>query len=109
MLSFLSRFVGIWFIAAGLIAAIVDGAKSIAGSALVLTPLAQTWATLAGLGSGRDSAATEANVSAPWPLSLVLTWLATAPTVAVLAALGIFFLVAGRRRRSAYLGREFAA
>ena len=42
MLRFLSRFLGFWLVAAALVAGVVDGAKSIAASALVITPLAET-------------------------------------------------------------------
>ncbi len=109
MLSFLSRFVGVWLIAAALIVSVVDGAKSIAASGLVLTPLAESWATIAALGGGGSPGDAAAASSAPWPVGLIAPWLATAPTAAVLAVLGFVFLAAGRRRRSPYRGREFAA
>src|SRR3712207_1775174 len=106
MLRFLARFTGIWLIAAALVAGVVDGAKSIAASALVLTSLGESWAGLASL--GRGDAETGDPVSAPWPLDAILTWLLSAPAVAVFAAVGVFLLAAGRRRRTAYLGRGYA-
>jgi hypothetical protein len=105
MLRILSRFIGIWLLAAALVAAVVDGAKSIAGSSLVLTPAGETWRTFAawaGLGSEPGAA------GLPWPLDVALAWIAAAPTVAVLAALSFLLLSAGRRRRERAFGREFA-
>jgi hypothetical protein len=106
MLRFLSRFLGFWLIAAALVAAIVDGAKSIAASAVVLTPLAES---LAMIGAGGPADAGAASAPPPWPIDIVLASLLNAPTVAVLAAPGLFFLIAGAKRRRAQFGREYAA
>jgi hypothetical protein len=105
VLRFLARFTGYWLIAAALVAAVVDGAKSIAASALVLTPLAETWAALSALGGG----AAAADPAAVAPLGDAAQLLFSAPTAAVLGILGFVLLAAGRRRRRPALGREFAA
>ncbi len=107
MLRFIARFLGFWLIAGALVAAVVDGAKSIAASALVLTPVADTYATLAAL--GKPDGTEIAIPTAPWPLDVPLAWLMAAPTAVVLAALGVAFLVLGARRRRPFLSREFAA
>jgi len=108
MLRFIARFFGFWLVAAALVAAIVDGAKSIAASALVTTPLFETWTTIAALMGAQDAAeATPPN--APWPLDLALAWLLAAPSVVVLAVIGVALLVVGAKRRRPSLGREFAA
>lgn len=107
MLRFIARFVGFWLVAAALVAAIVDGAKSIAASTVVLTPLAETWAAIAALG-GWEATPEELPANAPWPLDVALPWLLAAPTVGILAALGVFFMFAGAKRRRHTLGREFA-
>jgi hypothetical protein len=52
MFRFLSRFLGVWLVAAALVAATVDGAKSIAASSLVLTPFGETWGALAAMAQG---------------------------------------------------------
>jgi hypothetical protein len=104
MLRFLSRLVGYWLVAGALVAAVVDGAKSIAASALVTTPLSESWATLAPLLSIEPTAPTPP----PWPLDVALAWLLAAPTAAVLIALGILFLIAGRKRRPAPFAGEYA-
>ena len=111
MLRFIARFAGYWLIAAALVAAVVDGAKSIAASALVLTPLAETWATLSANGEGGGEAVVPPSAGAPGaePLDAVVQWLLAAPTAAVLGIIGFLLLAAGRRRRRPALGREFAA
>jgi hypothetical protein len=114
MIRFTARFLGFWLIAAALVAAVVDGAKSIAASSLVLTPLADTYARITAIGhpaagAAGAAAATVAPPAAPWPLDLALAWLMASPTVAVLAVPGIILLVLGTRRRRPFLSREFAA
>src|SRR5918993_2587544 len=47
MLRFLLRTLGIWLLAGALVAVVMDGARSIAASAPVLTPLAEVWRELA--------------------------------------------------------------
>ena len=107
MLRFASRFVGFWLLAAAVVAGVVDGAKSIAASALVTTSIGEAWAMIAGLGGG-DPAAPPALV-APGILNLPLQWLLAAPAVAVLGILGALFLILGAKRRPPSLSREFAA
>ncbi len=107
MFRFIARFFGFWLVAAALVAGVVDGAKSIAASSLVLTPVAETYTTLATIGQPQP-----ANVelpTAPWPLGLALDWLMAAPTVVVLTVLGVVLLILGARRRRPFLSREFAA
>jgi hypothetical protein len=105
MLRLLSRFLGYWLVAAALIAAVLDGAKSIAASAVVTTPLADSWAMVSSVLGG------EGAVPQPFPqpaLQAVMNWLFAAPTAAVLAALGFLLLVAGRKRRRALFSNEIA-
>jgi len=106
MLRFASRFLGFWLVAAALVAGVVDGAKSIAASSLVLTSVADTWGLIAAASGGSS---TMEPISARWPLDLVLQFLFAAPTVVVLGALGAVFLILGAKRRPPSLSREFAA
>jgi hypothetical protein len=108
MLRFLARLLGFWLVAAALVAAVVDGAKSIAASGLVLTPVAETWAALVALAGGEEMSGQTA-LEMPWPLDVAFAWLLSAPSVVVLAVVGIFFLVVGAKRRRSSLGREFPA
>ena len=69
MLRFLARFIGFWLVAAAVVFAVVDGAKSIAASGLVTTPVAEAWAYFAAAGTVADRTA-EAPFNAPWPLDM---------------------------------------
>jgi len=110
MLRLLARFLGFWLVAAALVVAVVDGAKSLAASALVLTPFAETWQTVAGFGGGVPAETVVLpGAGAPWPLDHLLALLFGVPTLAVLAVPGALLLVLGAKRRRAFLSREFAA
>jgi uncharacterized membrane protein (UPF0136 family) len=106
MLRFASRFLGFWLVAAALVAGVVDGAKSIAASSLVLTSVADTWGLIV---AAAGSPSTMEPSSARWPLDLVLQFLLAAPTVVLFGALGAVFLILGARRRPPTLSREFAS
>ena len=106
MLRFASRFLGFWLVAAALIAGVVDGAKTIAASSLVLTSVADTWGLIA---AAAGNPSTIEPISARWPLDLVVQFLLAAPTVVLLGALGAVFLILGAKRRPPSLSREFAA
>ena len=43
MIRFLFRFIGLWILAAGFVALVRDGTKSIAGNAVFTTKLADDW------------------------------------------------------------------
>ncbi len=107
MFRFIARFLGLWIVAAALVAAIVDGAKSLAASALVLTPLSETWATAAAW-AGWTESAEELAAFILWPFDVLYVWMLAAPTVLVLAVVGVLLLVLGSRRRRPSMGREFA-
>jgi hypothetical protein len=109
MLRFASRFLGFWLLAAAVVAAVVDGAKSIAASTLVTTSLGEAWSLVAGFGSGAgmDTAATAPSL--PALLEIPLHWLLALPAVAVLGIAGAIFLILGAKRRPPSLSREFAA
>jgi len=107
MLRFISRFLGFWLAAAAIVAAVVDGAKSIADSTLVTTSLAETWAMIAAAVGLEPFSAEQSAV--PWPLNLPLEGLLASPTVVILGALGVAFLVLGAKKRPPSLSREFAA
>ena len=100
MLRFFSRFLGIWAVAGALVFAVIDGAKSIAASALILTPVADAWTLL---GGARGDGATW-----PWPFGQAVEFVLAAPVAAVLAALGFLLLAAGRKRYHRFPGGEYA-
>jgi hypothetical protein len=107
MLRFASRFLGFWLVAAALVAAVVDGAKSIGASRLVTTSVGETWMMIAAFGEGEP--ATAQPLTAPWLLDVPLQLLLAAPAVVVLGIIGVAFLILGAKRRAPSLSREFAA
>ncbi len=108
MLRFFARSIGFWLVAAALVAAIVDGAKSIGASRLVATPLSETWMTVAGL-IGWTSSENGAPLDLIWPFDLLVAWLLAAPAILVFAVPGVVLLIAGAKRRRFSINREFAA
>ena len=106
MLRFLARSLGFWLVAAAVVAGVVDGAKTIAASSLVITSVSETLALIAAAGKAEASSIPE---NWPWLFSLPLQFLLAAPTVFVLGAPGIALLVLGAKRRPPSLSREFAA
>jgi hypothetical protein len=102
MIRFVARFVGLWLIAGALVALVIDGAKSIAASSLVLTPVGVAWLDLSPSSLAGAQAFIEKDVEAHlghwiWdPVILGILWL---PVFAVLGILGGLLAYAGRKRR----------
>ncbi|HEY5082863.1 MAG TPA: hypothetical protein VII91_13270 [Bauldia sp.] len=102
MLGFLPRFVGLWFVAGGLVALVVDAAKSIAASALTMTPLGAALHTLAPATLLSAQAFVQQDVEpylGHWIWDPVIQWILLLPTWAVLGFLGFLLTYLGRRRR----------
>jgi hypothetical protein len=103
MIAFISRFAGLWLIAGALVALVVDGTKTIAGSALVVTPLKQTWtvlgpASLEGLQAFiQDKVETHVG---HWIWDPAIQWILALPTWAVLGVIGGWLAYMGRKRRT---------
>ncbi|GLK54350.1 hypothetical protein JOD31_001517 [Methylopila capsulata] len=98
MIRFLIRLLGFLVLAAGFVALVVDGARAIASGVVTLTSLEASWATLApeSLAGAKAAAGGSAAASIAEP---VVTFLLSAPTFAVLVALGVALMLLGRRPR----------
>ena len=107
MLRFIARTLGFWLVAAALVAAIVDGAKSIAGSRLITTSLAESWAAIGKL-AGWEETELWAPADLIWPLDVAAAWLVSAPTIIVLAVPGVALLMLGAKRQRLSMDGEFA-
>ena len=110
MLRTFARFLGIWLLAAALVVAVIDGAKSLAASEVVVTDMASALAMLEQVLPGPE-APTDAPTAAPAEeqgLGLVEIF-RMAPAAPLLALAGVLLLIVGRRRRRHPLGREFMA
>ncbi len=110
MLRTLARFLGIWLLAAGLVVAVIDGAKSLAASEVVVTDMAGALAMTKEALPGPDApsaapTAPPAEEQAFGPAALFMV----APAAPLLALVGVFLLIVGRRRRRHPLGREYMA
>ena len=46
LIRFLFRFIGLWILAAGFVALVRDGTKSIAGNAVFITKLGEDWTNI---------------------------------------------------------------
>jgi len=104
MIAFLSRFAGLWLIAGALVALVVDGTKTIAGSALTITSFHQTWTVLS---PGTLTAAeafirdkVEVHVG-HWLWDPAIQSVIALPTWLVLGVIGGWLAYMGRKRRTA--------
>lgn len=95
MIRFLFRFIGLWVLAGGFVALVLDGVRSIAASEIVTTPLGVTWLATSPDSLARFQSFVETNLSnAAWT-NLVVPVLG-APLFAVLGVVGIALLLIGR-------------
>jgi hypothetical protein len=97
MIRFLFRFVGLWILAAGFVFLVYDGTKSIAGNAVFLTRLVDTWnaihaASLASLQPSIEGVS-------PWLWDPAFMFVLTAPTWSVLGVIGAVLILLGRRKK----------
>ena len=98
MIRFLFRFFGLWILAAGFIFLIYDGTKSIAGGALFVTKLGQTWTDINATSLQLLQAAVERSVSA-WLWQYAIQPILEQPTWLVLGVLGIILMLLGRKKK----------
>ncbi len=107
MISFVVRVIGLWLVAVAVVAAAIDGTKSIAASKLVLTPLGQHWFQLAPESLNAAQAGIQRTVS-PLLWDPVIQWILLLPTWLVAGVLGMLLVwlgSRGRRRRRVRLSR----
>ncbi len=106
MIRFLFRFVGFWLLAGALVTAIIDGAKSIAASTVITTPLGQQFQQLAPSLLQRLEFGVQNNLGLPWLWDVVFVNILTWPTFAVLGILAMIFLMIGRRKRAPIIAED---
>lgn len=99
MIRFMLRFIGLWLLAGGFVALVLDGVRSIASSRLVLTPFGATWSTLNEATLTRFQSWIDATFPA-WVWPTLVEPALTAPLFAVLGGCGIVLMFLGRRRRA---------
>jgi hypothetical protein len=99
MIRFLFRFIGLWLLAGAFAALVIDGTRSVAASQLTITPVRDAWTVI---NPASLAAAQKQLAAAPWDQAFA--FLLGAPLWILLAAIGLFFLVLGRRKRTAAIG-----
>jgi hypothetical protein len=98
---FLSRLIGVWFLLVAMIAAVLDGTKSLGGGgSWVATPMLDQWTSLSPSSLAAVKTAVETYVG-PYFWNPVLTTVMHAPTWVVFGVLGIGFYWLGQKRRPA--------
>ena len=97
MIRFVFRFVGLWILAAGFVALVRDGTKSIAGNAVFITRLSEDWSNLHPASLASIQPAIERHT--PWLWDPVMLGVLAAPTWLVLGIIGSIFILIGRKKK----------
>jgi len=97
MIRFLFRFVGLWILAAGFVALVRDGTKSIAGNQVFITRLGEDWNNLHP--ASLQSLQPVIERHAGWLWDPVMLGILAAPTWLVLGIVGSIFILIGRKRK----------
>jgi hypothetical protein len=98
LIRFVLRFAGLWILAAGFVALVRDGTKSIAGNALFKTSLNDDWINIHASSLDSVKALTEGRLGVQvW--DLISAYILGVPTWLVLGVLGSFLILAGRRKK----------
>jgi hypothetical protein len=98
MIRFVFRFIGLWILAAGFVALVRDGTKSIAGNALFVTSLTDDWTNIHGSSLDALKALAERYMGASvW--ELLSTYVLARPTWLVLGILGSILMLIGRKKK----------
>jgi hypothetical protein len=96
MIRFLFRLLSMVALSVSVIMAVLDAARSVAASALVLTPLGVSWASVSPETLAKASEAVATSLS-PLAWDLVVTNILALPGFVVFAALALLFYTIGRR------------
>jgi hypothetical protein len=91
------RTLGLWLVVLAFVALVVDGTRSIAASALVVTSFGETWYSLHPPSLNLSQAVVE-RYTFPVLWDPVIVSILLAPTWAVLGVLGLLVAFLGRRR-----------
>jgi hypothetical protein len=102
MIRFVFRFIGLWILAAGFVALVRDGTKSIAGNAVFITKLGDGWTNIHSTSLQLFEAGISRHVEpyvGQWLWDPVMLSILTAPTWVVLGIIGSLFILIGRKRK----------
>ena len=98
MIRFVFRFVGLWILAAGFVALVRDGTKSIAGNAVFVTRLSEDWNNIHG--SSLDALKVLSDrYAGPALWEFASVYVLGAPTWLVLGIIGSILILIGRKKK----------
>jgi hypothetical protein len=98
MIRFVFRFFGLWILAAGFVALVRDGTKSIAGNAVFITRLGEDWNNIHSASQDALKVLVERYLG-PWAWELTTLYVLAAPTWLVLGILGSILILIGRKKK----------
>jgi len=99
LIRFVFRLVGLWILAAGFVALVRDGTKSIAGNAIFITRLGDDWNNIQASSLESLKALVERYAGASgW--EIVTNYVLAAPTWLVLGIIGSFLILIGRKKKA---------
>lgn len=98
MIRFVFRFVGLWVLAAGFVALVRDGTKSIAANAIFVTRLDDDWNNIHPPSLDSLKALAE-RYAGPWLWEFASLYVLAAPTWLVLGLVGSIFILIGRKKK----------
>jgi len=98
MIRFVFRFTGLWILAAGFVALVRDGTKSIAANAVFITRLAEDWNNIHSVSQDQLKALVE-RYAGPWMWEPTAAYVLGAPTWLVLGIVGSILILIGRRKK----------
>ena len=99
MIRFLFRFIGLCILAAGFVALVRDGTKSIAGNAVFITKLADDWNNIQASSLESLKVLVE-RYAGPAGWEILSTYVLAAPTWLVLGILGSILILIGRKKKA---------
>ncbi|MEA2928709.1 MAG: hypothetical protein QOG38_1137 [Hyphomicrobiales bacterium] len=102
MIRFVFRSLGLWILAAGFVALVRDGTKSIAGNAVFTTALREDWTNIHASSLQALEGAIAQRVDpyvGGWVWDPVVLAILSAPTFVVLGVLGSVLILIGRRKK----------
>lgn len=99
MFRFLFRFTGLWLLAGAFAALVIDGTRSVSASRLVFSPVRDVWTLV-----DPTSLATAQKKAAGGFAEPLLALLLAMPFFAFLAAIGLLFLLIGRKKHDRTIG-----
>jgi hypothetical protein len=98
LIRFVFRFVGLWILAAGFVALVRDGTKSIAGNAVFITRLVDDWNNIQSTSLDSLKVVIERYAgAAAWELFSL--YILGAPTWLVLGLIGSILILIGRKKK----------